>query len=124
MQISQYLKEQNSLRQQCQRKIFKEACEIVTKKGLNHPDNKSIVLSGEGWHSGVIGIVASKLVDKYYRPTIMINCENGAAQGSARSIAGFDILEAIAACSGHLASFGGHGMAAGLRIGRTWRVRT
>ena len=89
---------------------------MVSSRGLSHPDNKTLVLSSEGWHPGVIGIVASRLVDKYYRPTIMLNCENGAAQGSARSIAGFDILEAIAACSAHLISFGGHRLAAGIRM--------
>ena len=116
MQIAQYLKEQNSLRRQCQRKIFKEACELVTARGLSHPDNKTLVLHSENWHTGVIGIVASRLVDKYYRPTIMLNCEDGAAQGSARSIAGFDILQAITACSSHLTNFGGHRLAAGIRM--------
>ncbi|GAH17734.1 unnamed protein product, partial [marine sediment metagenome] len=80
--IAEYLKEQNSQRQQCERKIFRQACEMIAKQGLDQPDRKSIVLASENWHTGVIGIVASRIVDKYYRLTIMINTSNGAAQGS------------------------------------------
>ena len=119
MQIAEYLKEQNNQRQQCERKIFKQACEMIVEGDLNHPDHRSIVLASENWHTGVIGIVASRIVDKFYRPTIMINAgspENGLAQGSGRSIPGFCLLSAIKACSHHLASFGGHKMAAGIKI--------
>ena len=119
MQIAEYLKEQNSKRQQYERKIFKQACEMIVERNLHHPDRKSIVLASESWHTGVIGIVASRIVDKFYRPTIMINAgaaENGVAQGSARSIDGFCLLSAIEACSQHLISFGGHKMAAGVTI--------
>jgi single-stranded-DNA-specific exonuclease len=119
IQIAEYLKEQNSQRQQCERKIFKQACEMIVEQDLNHPDRKSIVLVNENWHTGVIGIVASRIVDKFYRPTIMINAadaEDGIAQGSGRSIPGFCLLSAIRACSHHLNSFGGHKMAAGITI--------
>jgi single-stranded-DNA-specific exonuclease len=119
MQIAEYLKEQNSQRQQCERKIFKQACEMIVEQDMNHPDRKSIVLVNENWHTGVIGIVASRIVDKFYRPTILINAadaEHGIAQGSGRSIPGFCLLSAIRACSHHLNSFGGHKMAAGIRI--------
>ncbi len=119
MQIAEYLKEQNSKRQQYERKIFKQACEMIVERNLHHPDRKSIVLANENWHTGVIGIVASRIVDKFYRPTIMINAgaaENGVAQGSARSIDGFCLLSAIEACSQHLIRFGGHKMAAGVTI--------
>jgi single-stranded-DNA-specific exonuclease len=118
-QIAEYLKEQNVQRQQCERKILKHACDLILERGLSHPDRRSIVLAAEGWHTGVLGIVASRLVDRFYRPAIMINAspgENGTAQGSARSIEGFCMLSAIQACSAHLASFGGHRMAAGLTI--------
>ena len=117
-QIAEYLKEQNSLRRQCERKIFKQACKMIVEQGANHPDRKSIVLSSQSWHTGVIGIVASRVVDKFYRPTIMINAavENGIAQGSGRSIPGFCLLSALEACSEHLAAFGGHEMAAGITI--------
>jgi single-stranded-DNA-specific exonuclease len=116
VKIAEYLKEQNDKRRQFEQKIFKQACEMIIEQGLNHPDRKSIVLASENWHAGVIGIVASRIVEKFYRPTIMINSANAVAQGSARSIAGFDILEAISACSQHLAGFGGHKMAAGITI--------
>ncbi len=119
MQIAEYLKGQNNQRQQYDRKIFKQACEMIVERNLHHPDRKSIVLANENWHTGVIGIVASRIVDKFYRPTIMINAaaaENGVAQGSARSIHGFCLLSAIKACSQHLISFGGHKMAAGVTI--------
>jgi single-stranded-DNA-specific exonuclease len=92
---------------------------MIVERNLHHPDRKSIVLANENWHTGVIGIVASRIVDKFYRPTIMINAgaaENGIAQGSARSIHGFCLLSAIEACSQHLISFGGHKMAAGVTI--------
>ncbi len=116
-QIAEYLKEQNSQRQQCERRIFKQACEMIAKKGLNHPDCRSIVLASENWHSGIVGIVASRIVGKFCRPTIMINTgAGGTVVGSARSIVGFDMLSAIRACSQHLVSFGGHKMAAGITI--------
>jgi len=127
MQIAEYLKGQNSKRQQYERKIFKQACEMIVTQHLDQPDRKSIVLTDDHWHGGVIGIVASRIVDKHHRPTIMISTRpgeapgrsrtvNGAAAGSARSIEGFDILSAINACSKHLISFGGHKMAAGITI--------
>lgn len=116
MQIAEYLKQQNTQRQRVEKKIFQSACEIIVEKSLNHPDQKSIILADENWHAGVIGIVASRIVEKFYRPTIMINTANGLAQGSARSVPGFDILKAINACSDHLLSFGGHEMAAGITL--------
>ena len=133
MQIAEYLKEQNGQRQRCERKIFKQACEMIVQRDLNHPDRKSIVLAGENWHIGVIGIVASRIVDKYHRPTIMIGlpfnnnsqsletsefetAEIGIAQGSARSIPGFCMLSGLRACSENLNTFGGHKMAAGMTI--------
>jgi len=119
MQIAEYLKEQNSQRQQYERRIFKQACRMIVERDLNHPDRKSIVLASEDWHTGVIGIVASRIVDRFYRPTIMINAgaaENGIAQGSGRSIPGFCLLSAVKACSRDLTSFGGHKMAVGITI--------
>ncbi len=118
-QIAEYLKQQNGRRRTLERKIFKQACEMILQKNLHHPDQKSIVLASENWHTGVIGIVASRIVDKYYRPTILFNTapsENGFAQGSARSIDGFCLLTAITACSQHLVDFGGHKAAAGVTI--------
>lgn len=119
VQIAEYLKQQNQQRRQYEQKIYKQACEMAVAQGLNHPERCSIVLAGENWHTGVIGIVASRIVDKYYRPAIMINSGasgDGTVQGSARSIEGFDILAGITACSKHLVDFGGHKMAAGITI--------
>ncbi len=124
IEIAQYLKSQNDQRRQCERKIFKQAHEMITRLGLDRPAQKSFVLANQTWHTGVIGIVASRIVDIYHRPTIMIglpnpqnqNAANGIAQGSARSIDGFCLLSAIRACSQHLVNFGGHKMAAGITI--------
>ena len=115
-QIAQYLNDQNRLRQKCQREIFMQAKEMINHAGLNHPDRKTIVLARENWHTGVIGIVASKIIDSFYRPAIMLNIDSDIVQGSARSIAGFDMHAALKACSEHLETFGGHKMAAGLKL--------
>lgn len=77
---------------------------------------KSTVLFNKDWHKGVVGIVASRLIDEYYRPTIILTESNGLLTGSARSIAGFDIYDAIEACSELLEKFGGHTYAAGLTM--------
>ena len=77
---------------------------------------KSTVLFQEHWHKGVIGIVASRLIEKYHRPTIILASSNGKAVGSGRSVPGFDLHDAIDACSEHLVQFGGHKYAAGLTI--------
>jgi len=116
IQIANYLKEQNRLRQQQQRKIYAHARELIAAVGFDHPDRKSIVIADESWHSGIIGIVASRLTEDYLRPVIMISTANSVGQGSARSVEGFHILNAIASCRRHLIKFGGHAMAAGVKI--------
>ncbi|MBN1788356.1 MAG: single-stranded-DNA-specific exonuclease RecJ [Sedimentisphaerales bacterium] len=116
MRIAEYLKEQNKQRQQLEKKIFKHASAMMSGTGMDKPERKTIVLASEDWHTGVIGIVASRLVDRYCKPAILFNISDGKAQGSARSIEGFDLLAAITACSDELNSFGGHAMAAGLTI--------
>ncbi|UCE98611.1 MAG: single-stranded-DNA-specific exonuclease RecJ [Planctomycetota bacterium] len=116
-QIAEYLKQQNELRRKYEQKIFKQACEMIAEQGLDHQKQKSIVLASQNWHTGVIGIVASRIAEIYHRPAIMFNASKDAnAQGSARSIKGFCLLTAIKACSEHLISFGGHEMAAGITI--------
>ena len=85
----------------------------------NDPDQsskKTTVLFQSHWHKGVIGIVASRLIDTWYRPTIILTESNGYATGSARSVHGFDIYEAILACRDLLEQFGGHNFAAGLTL--------
>jgi single-stranded-DNA-specific exonuclease len=116
IQIAEYLKSQNAQRQRFERKIFNHACQLIAKSGLDNPERKTIVLADTSWHSGVVGIVASRIVDKFFRPAIVINSGLSPAQGSARSVPGFDILAAISSCSKHLVAFGGHKMAAGVTI--------
>jgi len=89
---------------------------VVAEKYLKENSGLSIVLHNEKWHPGVIGIVASRLVEKYYRPSIMMTTIEGVAKGSARSIPGFDVYEAIKACEESVIQFGGHKYAAGLSV--------
>ena len=79
-------------------------------------ERSAYVLAGEGWHPGVIGIVASRIVERYHRPTVMIALEGDTARGSGRSIPGFDLVGALDAVADHLESYGGHRAAAGLTI--------
>ncbi len=79
-------------------------------------NRKTTVVYNEDWHKGVIGIVASRLTEKYYRPTIVMTLSNGHAAGSARSVRGFDLYEALSQCSELLEQFGGHKYAAGLTL--------
>ena len=113
--IARELDKQNRRRQEVEKEIFEQALAQVAATFSPERD-AAIVLAGAGWHAGVIGIVASRLVEKFYRPTIMIGTADGAAQGSGRSIPGFHLYDALAACRKHLKSFGGHAMAAGLRL--------
>jgi len=116
--LAEQLNRENERRQQEERAIVAEARRIVD----NDPDvgaRAALVVAGDGWHRGVIGIVASKLVDAYHRPAIVLALEGDVAHGSCRSIPGFDMLEALEACAPLLDRFGGHKMAAGLSLGRT-----
>jgi single-stranded-DNA-specific exonuclease len=118
-EIARYLKEQNDCRRRYELKIFEHAREKIVQQALDRPDRASFVLADRSWHTGVIGIVASRIVDLYHRPTVMINTagkQNSVAHGSARSIDGFCLLSGLKACSRHLVSFGGHKMAAGITI--------
>ncbi|MDH3443286.1 MAG: DHHA1 domain-containing protein, partial [Deltaproteobacteria bacterium] len=76
----------------------------------------SLVLAGEGWHAGVLGIVASRIVERFYRPTVVIGINGGEGKGSARSIRGFHMVEGLRRCAAHLGKFGGHEYAGGLSI--------
>ncbi len=109
------LEKENRLRRDIDEITFKEAREILESK-LNPSEDKAFVLYKRDWHPGVIGIVASRIVEKYYRPTIMITVVDGVGKGSARSITNFNIYLAIKECSHLLSGFGGHKYAAGLTI--------
>ena len=90
--------------------------EHTPAEGLAGDARRAIVLASKGWHAGVIGIVAARIVERYHRPTILIALENGEGQGSGRSIRNFDLHAALVTSGEFLTSFGGHAMAAGLRI--------
>jgi single-stranded-DNA-specific exonuclease len=115
-EIATYLEQQNRQRQAMERKILGEAEAMIEADGLAGDGSCALVLGREAWHPGVIGIVASRLVDRYHRPAVMVALDNGHGQGSARSIAGFHLARALAACGEHLETHGGHEMAAGLRV--------
>ena len=116
IELAQIIERENSLRQQIDQKTFQEACEIIEKKYKNMEDTSLIVVSSDDWHPGVIGIVASKLVEKYYRPSIMISFKDGVGSGSGRSISGFNLFEALSTVEDYLETFGGHKYAAGLQV--------
>lgn len=105
----------NNERKEFDQNITLEAIALI-EQDLEAKNKKSTVLYNAEWHKGVIGIVASRLIDKYYRPTIILTESNGHAAGSARSVNGFDIYEAISACSHLLDQYGGHKYAAGLTM--------
>jgi len=109
------LERENQLRRNVDENTLKEALEIVQNR-LDPVNDYSFVLYREGWHPGVIGIIASRIIEKYYRPTVMISIYDGIGKGSARSIHNFNIYDAIKECSDLLIAFGGHKYAAGLTI--------
>jgi single-stranded-DNA-specific exonuclease len=115
-EISLYLEEHNRGRQAMERKTSKKAFEMIERDGWDRDGRRGIVLAGEGWHAGVLGLVASRVVGRYHKPTVVISLENGTGQGSGRSIGRFDLHDALRHCSQHLRSFGGHAMAAGLKL--------
>jgi single-stranded-DNA-specific exonuclease len=115
-EIARYLDHQNRARQALERRLTEQACELVEHHGFHRDSCRAIVLAAEGWHAGVLGIVAARLVESYHRPAVIIALSDGQGQGSARSIRHFELHHALDACREHLLSFGGHSMAAGLRI--------
>ena len=115
MQIAQVLEDENRQRRKIDEDTFLKAQELADL--VLHVDaDPAIVLHHENWHPGVIGIVASRLVEKYYRPTIMMTTVDGVAKGSARSIVGFDIHRALKRVEDKVIQFGGHKYAAGLTV--------
>lgn len=115
-QIACSLEQQNEERKAVEQRILDEACERIQTENLASDGRRGIVLASEGWHAGVIGIVAMRVVERFGRPTILIALENGKGQGSARSIQHFDLHRALTDCREHLLTCGGHAMAAGLKI--------
>ena len=109
------LDNENKRRQMIQQAVVDEALLKVNAEADLKNEN-ALVLANAGWHPGVVGIVASKIKEEFNRPTIIIALENGSGKGSARSVAGFDLYEALTACKTHLDGYGGHPMAAGLTL--------
>ena len=114
-EIALTLDAENKERQATEKQIFDEAIEMITSDP-NFQKKKVIVLAHENWHQGVIGIVASRLCDMYYKPCILISHSNGIGKGSGRSIKSFNLFDALTHCEKHLTDFGGHAVAAGLNI--------
>lgn len=113
-ELAESLSTLNDERRRVEREIFERACELAESQGMTGEDRRAIVLAADGWHPGVVGIVCSKLTEKYGRPAILMCRDGDACKGSGRSIEGFNLHGALEACAEHLTRFGGHDMAAGL----------
>ena len=115
-ELAKELSNLNKKRQEVERGILKQAREMAIEQGMTEPGRHAIVLRHPEWHPGVVGIVCSRLVDAFGRPTILMQDENGICRGSARSISGYSIHDALTQCSEHLVTYGGHDMAAGMTV--------
>ena len=115
-EIALYLDEQNRRRQTLERQMFKQARQMAVDRKMNSDGYRAIVLACEDWHAGVIGIVASRMVEEFAKPAFLIAVGERGGQGSGRSIEAFNMYEGLAAAGEHLIGFGGHRMAGGLRV--------
>lgn len=112
LEIDQY----NSDRKELDKRITDEANAILESRGEMHSMKRSVVIYNKDWHKGIIGIVASRLTELYYKPAVVLTLANGLATGSSRSVQGFDIYRAIESCRDLLENFGGHTYAVGLSL--------
>lgn len=112
--IANELDAENAKRQETEKKILSEVCQIIERDKLQY--DRIIVVAGDGWHKGVVGIVASRLVKKYGKPSIVLTCHDGIAEGSGRSVSGFSLYNALSECKEALLKFGGHELAAGMGL--------
>ena len=117
LQLASYFEELNKNRRTAERRIFKQAKELIEE----HPEWREapgLVVASSGWHAGVIGIVANRVAEHFEKPTLLLNISSDSttAGGSGRSYAGFDLLAGLEACSDLLLNFGGHHAAAGVRV--------
>ena len=113
--LAKILDEENKARQKMERETTQEAIRKV-ERTVNFNRERVIVVDGAGWHRGVIGIVASRLVEKFERPAVVISVEEGVGRGSGRSIKSFHLFNALQSCEAVLEEFGGHAQAAGLTV--------
>ena len=116
VEVTKKLNEYNTLRQNTEKAIYEDAVSKIEKENIENKN--SIVVGGYNWHHVVIGIVSSKVTEKYYKPSILLCFEDGIAKGSGRSIQGFDLYEGLTKCSEFLDKFGGHAMAVGLTLNK------
>lgn len=114
-QLAKLLEVYNRQRQKIESKIIAEALSEIERK-VNFKEHRVIVVANEGWHQGILGVVASKLADRFYRPTIVISLNDGVGRGSGRSIRNFHLFNALSVCKELLNVFGGHSHAVGLGI--------
>jgi single-stranded-DNA-specific exonuclease len=115
-ELAEQLETLNRERQAIEERIVREAIDEIESWSAARRNHRGYVVAGEGWHEGVIGIVASRLVERYHRPVVVVAGTEGAWKGSGRSVATFDLHGGLAACAQHLVRFGGHRAAAGLTI--------
>ena len=115
-ELAEQLENRNRERQGVEDAILRAAGAEIERSGALARGDRVLVAAGEGWHEGVIGIVASRLVDRHARPVVLIALADGRGKGSGRSVSAYDLHAGLAACSGHLERFGGHRAAAGLSI--------
>lgn len=115
LSLAEKLDEENKIRQDLEEEILKDIDQLI-ESSVDLDKDKVIVLASNKWHSGVIGICASKVTDKYYKPTILFSIEDDYAKGSARSIPTFDIYDGLSKCSNLFEKYGGHRQAAGILI--------
>lgn len=118
LSLATALDEENKARQKEEKQLIKEAIADV-ERTMNFNQDRVIVVGKEGWHQGIIGIVAARLVEKFHRPAIVIAIEKGIGKGSGRSIKNFDLYQAMKSCEDLFQKFGGHPQAAGLSMDAT-----
>ncbi|MFA5369662.1 MAG: single-stranded-DNA-specific exonuclease RecJ [Candidatus Omnitrophota bacterium] len=116
-ELAKALCAENKNRQKMEESVLRQAM-VRVERGMDFKRQRVIVLDDDSWHKGVIGIVASRLVDRFYRPAVIISIDGNEGRGSCRSIKNFDLFDALSGCSRHLKNFGGHSYAAGLTITR------
>ncbi|MCI8383938.1 MAG: single-stranded-DNA-specific exonuclease RecJ [Clostridia bacterium] len=114
-ELTQRLNRHNQIRQETEKSIFENAVKQIEKENLN--EKNAIIVGGENWHHGVIGIVSSKITEMYFKPSILLSFEeDGIGKGSGRSIPGFDLHDALMQCMDTIEKFGGHSMAVGITV--------
>jgi single-stranded-DNA-specific exonuclease len=113
-ELTTILNEYNRQRQETEKRIYEEAVAEISQKHLDQKN--TIIVAGENWHHGVIGIVSSKITELYFKPSILLCKEGKVAKGSGRSIPGFDLHEALMKCPNTIEKFGGHSMAIGITV--------